>query len=507
MNKRLGNILFISVFFGLFYLYDLNNSLFFPPQSVHIWRQTNCLSLTLNYQQDDLPFLEPEMHNQFPGGGFSGKAAGEFPIIYYLVAQLWDLFGAHEWIFKLVQVLILFVGLFALFHGLNMLLKNQFWAGFTSLLIFTSPMVVFYGPNYLPDVPSLSFVFIAWFFLIRFLEQRKTINLWFSALLFSLAMLLKITSALSFIAFGGWIIVEILFIKKEKRVFCFSRKHIIPFLLALVPVFAWYFYVEYYNGIHHGHISYHGIWPVWNMTKEQFSRIIDVLDKIYFKELFFPYTQYITLAVWLLLIIRMKILKPIYRYFIIVFPLGMLFQLILWFQVLEGHDYYMINLLVVFVLVWGVFFTQFKRLNPRLRNIAYILAIAFFTWNAITCHERIQKRYEGWMNEMYHRMKALREIEPSFREWGIQPEDRVISLPDNTINASLYYMNRKGYTEFGSDFSKKETFYQRIEQGAKYLVVNDSTIIQNEPLKSFTLNETGRFNNIIVYDLQNIELE
>ncbi len=505
LSKRLtANILFVSVFIGLFYLYDLNHSLFTPPQSVHIWRQTNCLSLTLNYHQYDLPFLEPEMHNQFGGGGYSGKAAGEFPVIYYFVARLWDVFGAHEWIFKLVQVFILFFGLYALFHGLKYIIKNQLLAGFLSLLIFTSPMVVFYGPNYLPDVPSLSFVFIAWYFVIRFLKNRNVMDLWLSALMFCLAMLLKITAALSFIALGGWIIIEVFLMKKDQCVFCFRWKHFVPFLLAIIPVISWYLYVDYYNRIHQGHISFHGIWPIWNMTQEQFSRIIDVLDKIYFKEMFLPFTQYLTFAVWLFLIVRIRSLKPVLRYFIVVLPLGMAIQLILWFQVLEGHDYYLINLIIVFVFVWAVFLAQLKKMKPQFKIAASVLAVAFLTWNAIACRDRIQNRYLGWMNEMYHRMEALTEIEPLFQEWGVQPEDKVISLPDNTINGSLYYMNRKGYTEFGSDFTREEGFYLRIEQGAKYLIVNDSTIINNDHIRPFTQNKLGEYDNIIVYDIQNI---
>jgi hypothetical protein len=387
------------------------------------------------------------------------------------------------------------------------LIRNKFLAGFASLLVFTSPMVVYYGPNFLPDVPALSFVFMAWYFLTRFLSRRSVINLWISAFLFCLAMLLKITSAISFIALGGWVLYELAFMKKEKRIFNFKWDHFLPFLLGIIPVLSWYLYAGYYNRIHSGHFSYHGIWPVWNMTREQFSRIIDVLDKIYFKELFLPYTQCLTFILWLFLLMRFKSLAPICRYFIIVLPVGVVFQLILWFQVLEGHDYYMINLLVALVAVWGIFLAQLNRLKPILKSVAYVIAGAFFIWNVITCQDRIKKRYEGWMNGMYFQMKALTEIEPSFQKWRIKPEDKVISIPDNTINGSLYYMNRKGYTEFGSDFSREEIFYQRINQGAKYLIVNDSSVISNEHLKPFIQKRIGVFENILVFDIQGIEPE
>jgi hypothetical protein len=423
------------------------------------------------------------------------------------VAKLWDVFGAHEWIFKLVQVIILFLGLYALFHSLKYLIKNQFMAAFVSLLVFTSPMVVFYGPNFLPDVPSLSFVFIAWYFIIRYLRKRKTINLWFSALMFSLAMLLKVTAAISFIALGGWVLIEMLVIKKDNCIFCFRWKDFVPFILALLPVVMWYVYAEHYNEVHQGLFSFHGILPLWEMTKEQIDRVIEMLDYVYFKEMYLPYTQYLTLGIWLFLIIRIRKLKPVFRYFIIVLPVGMAIQIALWFQVFEAHDYYMVNLIVVFVAVWAVFLAQLKNLKPPVKVAVSVLLTAFLIWNAVVCRERIENRYVGWMNGMYFQMQALTEIEPAFQEWGIGPEDKVISIPDFTFNGSLYYMNRKGYTEYGSNLESEDGFYNRIEQGAKYLVVNDSTILANDYMHPFTEKKVGEYKNILVFDIQDIKPE
>jgi hypothetical protein len=102
-------------------------------------------------------------------------------------------------------------------------------------------------------------------------------------------------------------------------------------------------------------------------------------------------------------------------------------------------------------------------------------------------------------------MKPLVEIEPYFEELGIGTEDKVISIPDYTINASLYYMKRKGYTEFGSDFNNIETVYTRIEQGAKYLIVNDITVLKREVLQPFVTKKMGEYKNIWIYDLRDIK--
>ena len=504
-SKIAGNLYFAVAFVLLFFYYGLNNTLFYPPQSVHIWRQTNCLSLAQNYYQYNYPFFKPEMHNQFPDEGHSGKSVGEFPIIYYVVAQLWKLFGKHEWIFKALQISLLFFGLFSLFHVVRSILNNTFWASFISLLLFTSPMIIYYGPNFLPDVPALSFVFISWFFVSRFYDSRKLMNLWIAAMLFSLAMLLKITSAISFLAFGGWVLYELIFLNENKRIFNFRFRHILPFLIAVLPVVLWYLYAGQYNNIHRGHFSYHGIWPIWDMTKEQFNRIINALDKIYFKEFFLPYTQYLTFGIWIYLMIRIKKLIPVFRFFIIVMAAGFLIQNILWFQVLDAHDYYMINLLVVLVSVWTVLLAQVNKMKPLFQKIAYALAIVFFAFNAINCKHRAENRYVGWMNARYQNYKALITIEPLFKKLGVGEDDKVISIPDPSINGTLYYMNRKGYTEFGSDLSNANGFYQRIEDGAKYLIVNDTTVLSKDYLVPFIQDEIGRYENVRIFDISNLK--
>jgi len=51
-----------------------------PPQSIHLWRQTNGLSITQMYYQYNTPFAKTEIHNQLADDATTGKSLGEFPI-------------------------------------------------------------------------------------------------------------------------------------------------------------------------------------------------------------------------------------------------------------------------------------------------------------------------------------------------------------------------------------------------------------------------------------------
>lgn len=502
-SRWLASLSFIILFIGLCVYDNFNITFRQPPQSVHTWRQTNSLSITQLYYQYNLPFLQCEIQNQLGDDGLSGKTAGEFPIIYFAMAKIWQVFGKSELSFRLFQLFILLSGLFLLFKMLIPITGNAVRAGFISMLVFTSPMFIFYGPNFLPDAPALAFTFAAWFYLYKYVEKHKNYLLWISATFFFLAISIKITTATSFIAIGAWVMFETIIMKFEKRVFKFKFVQFIPFIISLLLVLAWYKYIDYYNGVHSADFSNRGIWPIWKMTDEQLNKILDALNKIYFKEFFWPPLQYATLLIWVFMLFKIRKIAPFFGFLLVVLPLGFAAILALWFQVLEGHDYYLITQMQVLVAIWAIFFNYLKDKKLWNHPVGFILLVGIFITLANNGSVRHKARYEGWMNAGYKlHFDALTQIEPFFIKWNIKPEDKVISLPDYSINASLYYMNRKGYTEFGSDFSQEATFRKRIYQGAQYLVINDTSILEQPVIQKFTSNFIGQYRNVKVYSLK-----
>jgi len=383
-------------------------------------------------------------------------------------------------------------------------LKNQFQAAFLSLLLYTSPMFVFYGINFLPDGPSLASMFIGWFYVLQFQRKRKNLLLWVAAFFFTFAIVTKITVAISLIAFTGWVFFEWLFQKKDQRIINFRLNHVFPFVAVIFLSLAWYVYANHYNALHKGEISYFGIWPIWKMTSAQFLEVKDAINKIFFKEYLNPSVQYLTLALWIGLLLRIRKNPILLNWSLVILPLGALSILALWFQVLNGHDYYLITLLQVFAFVWLAVFYAAKNYSWTKHPVVYGLLTIFFAYNVYSCQTQLSNRYKGWMNDWYkNKLEALGEMEPVLQELHIRKEDRVISIPDYSVAASLYLLNRPGYTDFGSDFSKEEAFHKRISQGAKYLIVNDSTILQNEVIQPFIKDPIGTYKNVTIYSLEN----
>jgi len=493
---------FLVLFIVLAFVYDMHITMFYRPQSLHVWRQTDCLSITQNYFQRDLPFFEPEVYNLFCNDGLSGKTAGEFPILYWSVAQLWKVIGKSEFAYRLLVLIISFLGLYAVFRASRQILGNDVQALFTGLLLFTGVTWVSYASNFLPNVPALSFVLIGWYFIWIFYNRGSGKWLWISMLFFTLGMLLKVSAGISFCALLGWIVIEFFSQKKKRILFDRPLINVIPFITAIIVVVAWYYYAEHYSMQNEGKYTFNSVWPIWELSGEKIRADLHGIRIEWSKEFFNRSVLYVTGILWIFLMITLKHRNRFLNWMLIILPFGSIAYALLWFQALNGHDYYWIDFYPPFIMVWILFF---KTLNAydwlkRRRWIIHIVLLVFFIHNVVDCDKRIVDRYVSWKNELYfNHLEAVGELEPMLRDLGVDPDDRVISIPDYTINASLYLMNQRGYNDFGSNFKDPATFEKRISQGAKYLIINDTTLLDDPVVSQYTGELLATYRNVKVY--------
>ena len=113
MRKILKNntlyFLLVLILVSLFYYYP--KIVLKRPESVHKWRQSDCTSLALNYYQNGMNFFQPQTHNFTSDNDTSGYCAtSEIPFVYYFVAILYKIFGYHDFIYRLFNTLIFYLG-------------------------------------------------------------------------------------------------------------------------------------------------------------------------------------------------------------------------------------------------------------------------------------------------------------------------------------------------------------------------------------------------------------
>ena len=107
---------------------------------------------------------------------------------------------------------------------------------------------------------------------------------------------------------------------------------------------------------------------------------------------------------------------------------------------------------------------------------------------------------------------AFREIREKLPEFGIHPDDTVICLPGGS-QLPLYLVDMNGWTAYvDARFGRDEPIYynhdstgihESISRGARYLFVMGIEEIYQKPyLMDFCNSFTGRYKDILIFDLQ-----
>ncbi|MEN9394035.1 MAG: hypothetical protein RL362_256, partial [Bacteroidota bacterium] len=132
--------------------------------------------------------------------------------------------------------------------------------------------------------------------------------------------------------------------------------------------------------------------------------------------------------------------------FLLIF--GVTYALFFW-QQLEHHDYYFLNVLPWFLLVWMLFFQALEKVSwkPWLRYSMLLLLCAFTISSCVKAKDKFQFR----LNEVTEEERPIARL----KEWvqrnrdvfeGIQSEKFWV-IGDKTKNGSLTLIHAFGYTQ------------------------------------------------------------
>ncbi len=497
--------IFVIIFVLVAIIYNYHEILFLPPQSIHLWRQCDCLSQTMNYYQDGNLFLMPALHNL--GNDGTGRAMSDFPIIYYLTAQIWHCTGPSESVMRIINLSIFIAALFMLFKTTELLLHDSYVALFIVFLLFSSPFLVYYANNFLMDVPAFSLALIGICFFERFYTTSKGKHLCLFALFFAFAGLLKISALLGFFAVLGIFILELLGMKIRGRskIFSSPRIQIIPFAVVLLVVFVWYFYARHYNATYNRGFFLTQVIPIWTLTTAEIQSVVHHLSDHFRWNYFRLEISYLILLFWILSLLFASRSSRVLTLLNLMLPAGVVAFGILFFDLLKDHDYYMINALIAIpIMVLGFVMMLKKRLPSFYRSIFFrVLLVVILIHSIDFARRRIHGRYDpdSWQNKSYVVEKQqFLQLPEYFTALGIQPDDRVISLPDPSPNITLYMMNRKGWTNYNI-WMNSNNIHEKIEMGADYLIISDPHLLEMRQLQPFFHHKVGQLEHIYIFKL------
>lgn len=470
----------------------------FRPIADHTWAQCDRASVARNYAQESMNFFLPRVHYTAGKTGISGL---EFPIINYSAAILYKIFGFHERYYRLIMLLLVFSGLFAIFKLCDLYLNDIFLSVFVCLAWYLSPLLVCYTPNFIPDAGSLGLILVAWY---GFFKSTKSPSGKFQLIFLCaglFASLIKLTALISVISILSVSVLNLL-LPENKKFYSMklSLKYILYCFTIIGFTYSWYTYASYLNDKYES-----WIFLMKSNPPQSYHELIFNLKYIWsrFHNIYFSVGFYIMFLISLVVtVVKFRKVNPLLFIILLHLYLGSFAFLVLMNRQFIYHEYYFISLLPVFFFQILVASDILRKTELRLVSkwrIATLFFVVITVSNAISARKFLKGRFSesGAVNSGTDSYLVYHGIEPYLRKLGIRPEQEVLSYFDQSPNVTLYFLNQKGWT---IPFGKNESSHKAILNiKADYIIFNDrfsSETILPDYIKKMKI---GQYKTISIY--------
>ena len=476
----------LTVFvFAVITLFIFNNVGIFhhigdKPNSVHTWAQSDRASVAACYYNESMNFFKPRVYNRGDGTN-SGICGMEFPAINYAAAICYKVFGFHDLYYRLINFILLFTGLISAFLLAELFLKDALFSGIVVWLFMMSPVLFFYSANFLPDTGSLGILLTGWYLFFR-LEEKKgaLLKIFFTAAI-TLACLVKVTSLVSVIAMIMLMLGKHFGLIKSAFIPAMNRKMIFGFLLCFVCVAGWYQYAVWLD---HKYQNYFFILN-WN-TVHSVTEFIRELHRIYNTQFhdYYPYFLKWAIAIsFLIFLLTLDRHDQLTAITFILLTSGLAVYVLAMLKQFLYHDYYIIPMLPA---IFFLFLTTAIYIKSRIKEFRYVYFVIaaglllIVNMGMINCKKFYEnKRYgKGYEQISYARYDQYTQASQYLDTLGVGKNDLVISYFDQTPNASLYLLNRKGTTVRHGDIGRLNALI--FSDHFSYFVLTDTVRLPGE---------------------------
>ncbi len=498
VNQPAGKYQWIIVLLLIVLLHfsiGIQDILFLHPQSIHQWAQCDRASVAWNFYKDGLDIFHPRVSNVDNGTGISGM---EFPLINFLAAILYKIFGFHEFFYRLISLIIYSTGLVYAFKIAQYWLKNFWYSSAVMVLFGSSALLGFYAANFLPEPSSLSFSLIAWNQLLMYVEERKSKRIYIAFAFLMMACLIKLSSFVNVPAMI--VLVSCISEREEKKKYLYLFSGML--LLTVIVAAGWYIYAARLSDNEHSAVFM--LRSARAKNWEEFSSIWEEFRKIWFYRI---YNDYLLSAMFISLIAGVVVQRArqnkLPLIFVVMSAGAMTFIYMMWAQ-LNHHDYYMIPLYGMFL--FGLIATvQLIRLIPgKLPVVLFVICftvVLFYHLKTTVVHQRSAYDNTDWKYG-WTQFDRYFDFNDYLKSKGVAEREKIISVYDHTPDISLYLMEHKGVTVSFKNTGEqiKKYIYSRE---FSYLVYNtvsgDSTHVFQAQM--FPLLEIGNENGLVLYKI------
>jgi len=506
LKNLIAPVLFFTALIWFYNYLGFFETMQMRPSSIHMWAQCERASIALNYAETDMNFFLPRIHKFNQGDGITGM---EFPLVNYVPAICYKLFGFNEIYFRGFVLLTIVLGLYLFYKLLLMVTDNNYFLslGLTGAGYF-SPVLIYYSNSFMPDITSLGFALAAWYFFFKFVKKGGRKTFYFFWTFAVLAALVKITSLLVILVVMCVLVLDQLkFFNNQEKGFLFERrvrwKIFLAGIAGIIVVASWYLYARWLSSHYSEGFALVAV-PVDNL--ENFHIVWNEIKRSHRYE-YYSYEGYILfMSIIALLGVGFKFVNRLYFIVTLLTVLGSMCFVYLMFWQFKDHDYYIITIstsVFLLCLTFADFLTRIAFRFSKVIPFVFIVILFFNTKESIVaCKKDFSKRYDpkyvSWLGDFlpYH------DLEPKLRRLGISRTDYTLSGFDWSFCNSLYLMDQLG--ENFDDYTSEEKIKQMLNDPRyKYLVVNDSAKLNKKiPGNDFSQKIVTTHRGLLIYKLR-----
>ena len=469
------------------------------PQSVHMWAMCDRGSIARNYAQEEMNLFLPRVHETKEGEGITGL---EFPIMNYGAAVLYKIFGFSEFWYRLLMFIVYASGLYASYLITGFFLNSISYRYLSVFLFSITPILTYYAANFIPDTASFGFMMIAWYFFFSYFKQPSFFRFIFLTLFASLAVLIKLTSAIGVIIMIGLIVWS--YIRKknfELTNLKFTRPLVlIACLIVFGLTYSWYTYAKYLN-------ETYGltVFLMKSMRPESWEAIKNVAKHIneIWVQFYFPKAFYYLFLVTIGFIVYQ--IRKVNEQLIIIFIgyfFGVLSFVYMMFVQFGDHDYYIITLLPLLFFMFLLAFNLLEKLKVidklSFGIVLGLIVLLLFGVKFNRGHQEFRMDEHCWLYD-WSRYKDYQTVEPYVKELGLKSTDKVIAILDYSPNIALYFLNLKGWSV--ADIANDESIQRAMIHKPSFLVVNDIAQLDRPIFRDHAPQKIGQYKSILFYKM------
>jgi len=459
-------------------VYFFSDSISLFPSFIHAWTQSDRYALALGFLNNGFDFFHPKTYNLLTIGGITRV---DFPIHEYIVALLMKITGVHEpVVFRLYMLVYAIIGLVFLFRLSSLFVTSFYKNIFVVIFLFLCPVYLYYADGFLPSIPSLSNVFIGYYFYFRYKNSSASGDFVWSIFFLTLAALARLPF---FIFLFAVCCQQVLGYFKAGKI---SRKEIIVLGIAFV-VFIFYQCYNHWLGSKYGSQFLVKMLPPENL--EQLKEWVSAAWTNWKFEYFSP-AQYFILAILFLFFainfFRKNNSPNFSNPLLIQVLLGIIGSTFYFFMMLmqyQHHDYYFIDTFYTPVILLIIYLSTISFKNKILDGIFWTVILFFVYQSFGQAKEVMNKRYTtNYWDRVETTHKNFQGTEKFLDSLGISKEAKVLVLDGYTTNVPLILMNRMGWTvNWTTEFRIREGLSKPFDIVAIQNAFIASDIVRNYP--------------------------